>query len=156
MNRPDQWQIHRDLIAEKGLDQAAVEKAIADELIKFDGVALAVSSSDLRTGNLPDTRLMKTVLRNYSPSRSGDIFVVHAPHCFINDFDGIAVASTHGSPWRYDTYVPVIFAGCGIQPQKVYREINTVAVAPTLSALVGTKPPSGSRGEILAEVFAKP
>ena len=61
-------------------------------------------------------------------------------------------AGTHGSPWRYDTFVPVIFAGAGIEPQKVYREIHTIDVAPTLAAVAGTKPPSGTRGEVLVEV----
>jgi len=32
-----------------------VEKAVAEELVKFDGVAAAVSSTALRTANLPDT-----------------------------------------------------------------------------------------------------
>ncbi len=145
--------LDRELIAEKGLDLGEVEEAIAAELVKFEGVALAVSSTAMAHGELPDTPLLRSVLNNYNPRRSGDIFVVFQPHWFINDFDGLAVASTHGSPWRYDTFVPVIFAGAGIEPQKVYREIQTIDVAPTLAAIVGTKPPSGTRGEVLAEVL---
>ena len=70
--------------------------------------------------------------------------------------DGLAVAATHGSPWRYDTFVPVIFAGADIQPGKIYREIHTVDVAPTLAAIIGAKPPSGSVGAVLLEVFEHP
>ena len=54
---------------------------------------------------------MRSVLRNFHPKRSGDIYVVFEPNVFITDFDGLTVASTHGSPWRYDTFVPVMFAG---------------------------------------------
>ena len=57
---------------------------------------------------------MRSILRNFHPKRSGDIYLVFEPYVFINDFDGLTVASTHGSPWRYDTYVPVMFAGGGL------------------------------------------
>lgn len=95
-----------------------VETAVADEISKFDGVAAAVSSSDLRSGQLPDTPLMQSVLRNYNANRSGDIYVVFDPNRFINDFDGLVVAASHGSPWRYDTYVPIIFVGKDIPAQR--------------------------------------
>ena len=95
---------------------------------------------------------MQTILRNFSPARSGDIYIVFEPNRFINNFDGLTVASTHGSPWRYDTYVPLIFVGAGIPAQRVARPVQTVDVAPTLSLLSGAKPPSGSVGVPLSEV----
>ncbi len=81
--------------------------------------------------------------------------MVFEPNRFINDFGKLKVAATHGSPWRYDTFVPVIFAGTGLKPQKVYRRINTVDVATTLAALLGTKPPSGAAGQVLGEVVSQ-
>ncbi|MDF2376039.1 MAG: alkaline phosphatase family protein [Verrucomicrobiales bacterium] len=148
--------LNRELIAEKGLDVAEVEEAIAEELVKFEGVALAISSTALSRGEVSGTDVVQSILNNHHPKRSGDIYVVFEPHWFINDFDGLSVAATHGSPWRYDTFVPVIFAGFGTQPAKIYREIKTTAVAPTLSALMGTKSPSGSFGEVLIEVMNRP
>ena len=143
--------LNRELIAEKGLSLGEVEEAVATELVKLDGVALAVSSTAMASGKLPDTPLLRTVLNNYNPRRSGEIYVVFQPNWFINDFDGLAVAVTHGSPWRYDSFVPIIFAGLDLEPRKVFREVHTVDVAPTLSAAVGTKPPSGTRGQVLVE-----
>lgn len=145
--------LNRSLIREKGLDQAEVERAVAEELTRFDGIALAVPSSALSGGNVPETRVIKSILRNYSPKRSGDVYIVFEPNCFINDFDGLTVATTHGSPWRYDTYVPLIFAGSGIPTQRIARPVETVDVAPTLSILVGAKPPSGSVGVVLEELL---
>jgi hypothetical protein len=145
--------LNREMIAEKGLNLGEVEEAVAEEIAKFEGVAMAISSSALSKGLVPNTEIVASILNNHHPKRSGDVYVVFEPHWFINDFDGLSVAATHGSPWRYDTYVPVVFAGMGIQAQRIYREIHTVSVAPTLSALIGTKPPSGSRGEILVEVL---
>ena len=145
--------LNHEIIAENGLSLGEVEEAVAAELVKFEGVALAVSSTAMSHGEIPDTPLLRSVLNNYNPRRSGDIYVVFRPNWFINDFDGLTVAASHGSPWRYDTFVPVFFAGAGINPQKVYREIHTIDVAPTLAAVAGTKPPSGTRGKVLVEVL---
>jgi predicted AlkP superfamily pyrophosphatase or phosphodiesterase len=144
--------LNRDLIRERGLDQAEVEQAVAAELAKFDGVATAVSSIALRTASLPDTLLMRAILSNFHPNRSGDVYVVFEPNVFINNFDGLRVASTHGSPWRYDTFVPVIFAGAGLQAGAVSRPVTPYDVAPTLADYLGIKPPSASIGNPLAEI----
>jgi len=61
-----------------------------------------------------------------------------------------AFAAHHGSPWQYDTYVPMTFAGYGIEP----RRVETVDLAPKLSAVFELKPPSGAAGKTLAEVLA--
>ena len=146
--------LNRELIREKGLDQAVVENAVAAEMKKFRGVADAVSSSALRTASLPDTLLMRTILRNFHPKRSGDIYVVFEPDVFINDFDGLVVASTHGSPWRYDTFVPVFFAGAGLPAAKISRAVTPYDIAPTLATYLGMKPPSGAIGSPLSEVLS--
>ena len=50
--------------------------------------------------------------------------------------------------------MPIIVAGPGIAGgRKVHRRVETVDVAPTIAALLGTKPPSGAVGLPLAEVF---
>jgi predicted AlkP superfamily pyrophosphatase or phosphodiesterase len=147
--------LNRDLIRDKGLDQAEVEKAVAAELLKFDGVAYAVSSTALRTDSLPDNLMTRSILRNFHTKRSGDIYLVFEPNVFINDFDGLIVASTHGSPWRYDTYVPVIFAGAGLKAATVNRAVTPYDIAPTLAAWLNVKPPSGAVGSLLPEVLRK-
>jgi predicted AlkP superfamily pyrophosphatase or phosphodiesterase len=135
------------------IDLEALEAAVIEELSKFDGVSLAVSSTALRRGNLPDTHLHRTVVRNFNPKRSGDIFIVFEPNWFINDFDGLTVAATHGSPWHYDTFVPIVFAGAGVDPQTVHRRVETIDIAQTLSAYLGIKAPSGAVGTPLEEVL---
>jgi predicted AlkP superfamily pyrophosphatase or phosphodiesterase len=137
------------------IDQEALEAAVVEELMKLDGVSLAVSSSALRQGKLPDTDTYRPVINNFNAKRSGEVFVVFEPNWFINDMEGLTVASTHGSPWRYDTYVPVVFAGMGLGPRIVDRRVQTVDVAVTLAAFMGIKPPSGSAGQPLTEVLAQ-
>jgi predicted AlkP superfamily pyrophosphatase or phosphodiesterase len=144
--------LNREVIYEQGLDQEEVEKTVATEMMKFEGVSLAVSTTALMNGSVADSRVSRMIMNSHNSQRSGDIYVVYEPHWFINDFDGLSVAVTHGSPWRYDTYVPVIFAGAGLEPQRIKREIETVDIASTLSEFIGTNRPSGARGQVLPEV----
>ena len=142
-----------DLSRHRSMDREALETAVVEELSKFPGVSLAVSSTALRRGKVPDIQLYRLVLNNFHAKRSGDIYIVFEPNWFINDFDGLTVAATHGSPWQYDTYVPIVFAGAGLTAKTVDRRVNTIDIAPTLSAYLGIKPPSGSQGNPLKEVL---
>ncbi|MBT8047709.1 MAG: alkaline phosphatase family protein [Gammaproteobacteria bacterium] len=142
-----------EVTGNSGIDRNALEAAIVSELSKFEGVSLAVSSAALREGDVPDTALYRSVLNNFHSKRSGDIYIVFEPNWFINDFDGLTVAATHGSPWQYDTYVPIVFAGAGLEPKTIDRRVFTTDIAPTLSAYLRIKPPSGAQGNVLREVL---
>ena len=149
---PPYLYLNHHLIEEKGLSLEEVEKAVAYELMNIKGVALAVSSSAMLKNELPDTYLNRKALRNFNPTRSGDILILFEPQYFINDFNGEIVAANHGGPWVYDSYVPVIFAGAGITGQRVDRKIEPKDIVSTLANIFRTKPPSGADGEVLSEV----
>ncbi|MFA0070817.1 alkaline phosphatase family protein, partial [Vibrio breoganii] len=107
---------------------------------------------DIAANRVPDTHVMQLIKNNYHPARSGDVYVVFAPRSYINDMEGLQIASTHGSPWKYDTHVPVIFAGYNVEAQKISRAITPYDIAPTLSNKLGITQPSGSIGEVLQEI----
>ncbi len=144
--------LDRELIKRKGLNLLEVEQAVANEIIKIDGVASAISSTEIRMNQLPDTFLNRKAIRNYNPQRSGDILVLFKPFYFVNDFHGEITAANHGGPWDYDTFVPVIFAGKNIKGQRISRKVEPKDIAPTLSAFLDIKSPSGSSGNVLPEV----
>ncbi|MCP4382469.1 MAG: hypothetical protein GY798_13810 [Hyphomicrobiales bacterium] len=136
-------------ILEAGADQRAIERLIVDSLSDRPGIALAMPSVPF-----PEQRgdyLEGPIRRNFHPARSGDIYVVQSPYSFLLDPGAIAVM--HGSPWRYDTHVPILFSGPGIEPAKVSRRVATTDVATTLSAIFGTSVPSGASGLVLEEVL---
>lgn len=145
--------LNHALIADMDLGTRAVEDALAEELEKLPGIALAVSSTALREGAVAPGPVMDRVRANFHKDRSGDIYIVFEPHWFVADFDGLTVASAHGSPWSYDTHVPLIFMGPGIRAQRVMRQVATTEAAPTIAAFLGTKPPSGAMTGPLEEVF---
>ena len=147
--------LNREVIAGKGLDQREVEEAVAAEMMKFGGVALALSSTALREGGVPNAPLVEQIRRNFNPKRSGDVYVVQEPYWFLYEEATIPLCAIHGSPWRYDTFVPIFFAGAGVKARKVARPVQPADIAPTLSAILGVKPPSGAVGVPLVEVVGE-
>jgi hypothetical protein len=145
--------LDRELISRRKLSLKQVQKAVAAEVSKFDGVALAVTSTDLESGSTPQDYLHTLVVNNHSKNRSGDIYVVLEAHRFVADMEGLTVAATHGSPWGYDTFVPLIFAGYNIDDDTVYKRVSTTDIAVTLSAILGIKAPSGAQGNVLTKVL---
>ncbi len=57
--------------------------------------------------------------------------------------------ATHGSPYDYDSHVPLIFYGAGVKPG-VHREfVRTVDLAPTLAAVLNATPLERLDGRVL-------
>nr|WP_237487051.1 alkaline phosphatase family protein [Vibrio hippocampi] len=145
--------LDRELIANKKLVLSEVQNAIAEQLLTVPGVETAVTSESLQAGQFANTRVNQLVANNFHPTRSGDIHIVFTPRTYINDMDGLTIASTHGSPWRYDTHVPVIFAGHKIRAKQISRDMTPYDIAPTLSSYLGINLPSAATGQPLSEVL---
>lgn len=145
--------LDHSLIKQYKLNLKHVQTSIANELVKLHGVDYAIPSTQIATGQLPQTHLMQLVTNNYHHSRSGDIHVIFSPQVFINEFDGLSVSSMHGSPWQYDTYVPVIFAGAKLSPKTISRFITPYEIAPTIASYLRITPPSGTSAPLLQEVL---
>ncbi len=141
--------LDNEKISAAKLDQTVVEQAIADALTNTDGIALAVASS--RLSSQRSNPLVAQVQRNTHITRSGDIYIIQEPYWFL--FDKGPVKAMHGSPWRYDTHVPIIFAGPTIGAQTVHRLVHPVDVAPTIAAFLGMTPPGSAQGSALEEVL---
>jgi arylsulfatase A-like enzyme len=143
--------LDRERIRASGTDPDELEQEIAVALTSINGIALAVARSALPT--LAGTDLVARVRRNTHPARSGDIYVVQEPYWFL--YEKGPIAAMHGAPWRYDTYVPILFAGPGIDARTIHRRVHPVDVASTLSAYLGLKPPSSAAGTPLEEVLSR-
>lgn len=85
----------------------------------------------------------------YAP-RSGDIAVVLQPG-YVPGTSG----TTHFSPYKYDTHVPVLFIGPGIKPGHYDGTIRPNDIAPTLATMLDLQTPSGSSGRVLTEMLER-
>ena len=92
--------------------------------------------------------------RGYFPGRSGQVFVVSREGEFVVDRNPL-YAFMHGSPWPYDTHVPLLFYGPPfVKPSVTDTRVTQQDVVPTLAALLGTAPPATAVGRALREALA--
>ena len=146
-------------IAEAKLDIKEVEHFVAEEVMKIPGIALAQTRSDLLDGRITDSPLQIQSRRNFHPTRSGNIHMIQEQYWFLHSTDeaqkmGLeGIAAIHGSPWVYDTYVPIFFAGNGVPAQTISRRVSPTDIAPTIANYLNIKFPSGSIGNPLEEVL---
>jgi len=131
------------------LDRQSVATAIATQLAKQPGIGGAIPGHSVSHGS--DSTAAAAVRHNHHPQRAGDVYVFQQPYWFM--FDRGPVAAMHGSPWGYDTHVPIMFVGPGIQPMKIHRRVHPIDVAPTMSALLKMSPPAAAQGNVLTEVI---
>jgi hypothetical protein len=74
--------------------------------------------------------------------------------CFFTEGILVSFAAMHGSPWTYDTHVPLLFLGTPWVKGGAYLQPSEPAdLAPTLSRILSIPPPSGSEGRVLSEIL---
>lgn len=140
--------LNTDLIASSGLSVDEVEDTIAKELTKMEGISTALSKGQILGLSIDPIHLK--IKNNYHPDRSGNIYVAQEPYWFL--FEKGPIGVMHGSPWDYDTHVPIIFSGPGIPYQRVDRLVHPTDIAPTLSDYLGLSAPDSCTGTILKEI----
>jgi predicted AlkP superfamily pyrophosphatase or phosphodiesterase len=148
--------LDRPKIAAAHLDAVAVASALAEALRNEPGVAFAFTHSDLLAGRIGRTPVLDRVQRAFHPERSGDVVVIQKPMWYFDE-DPDYYATTHGSPYSYDTFVPILVLAPGVKPATVYEPAAPAQIAPTLAALLGIRPPSGCACDPpLAHVLGRP
>ncbi|HEY9044863.1 MAG TPA: alkaline phosphatase family protein, partial [Ohtaekwangia sp.] len=133
-----------------GIDMFIVAELIGKYLMTVDGVANYYTEGVLRQGNYNDEGIKGLAIRGYHPKRSGDILFVLEPGWFGS---GSIQGTTHGSPYAYDTNVPMLFYGKGIRKGTSVHYHPITDIAPTISMLLNIKIPSGCTGKPVAELF---
>ncbi|MBW1695039.1 MAG: alkaline phosphatase family protein [Deltaproteobacteria bacterium] len=134
---------------------AEVEAAVAEEIIKIPGMIGAVTRTDLLKGSFAPTPVNMKILNNFHTKRSGHVHVIADQfwYFYYQMETTTKIAAIHCSPWMYDTYVPLFFAGYGIPSQRIARPVTPYDIAATIAIYLEIKPPSGSVGIPLVEVL---
>lgn len=140
--------LDHDLIRNLDLDLAEVQRTLAAELMSYDGVEAVYTATQMMETDYTDG-VPAILRRGFNPKRSGDLLLVY-PRSFVNYS---STGSTHGSPYPYDTHVPLLFYGKGIRKGSVLRRTTIPDIAPTLAALLGIALPDGTTGEPIPEAL---
>jgi arylsulfatase A-like enzyme len=136
------------LIAERKLQPELLELAAARAAMTAPGVYWALTRTQVMSGQLPGMEWARAVALGFHPQRSGDLVVVLQPG-YLPEVEGTG----HGTPWPYDSHVPIVLRGPGVAPGHYLRRVTTMDLAPTLSQLLGVAYPNGCLGQPLAEAL---
>jgi predicted AlkP superfamily pyrophosphatase or phosphodiesterase len=146
--------LREDHPALKGAAFVEAQRLTRDWLLSQPSVAAAVTREQMLSGSL-NGPLERALRLSFHPRRSGDVLFCLEPY----DIEGSS-AATHGSPWDYDTHVPLLVleqgkASSRLPVGRFERRVSPACIAPTLAALLHVPPPGGCVEEPLFELLPR-
>ncbi|MDQ2822156.1 MAG: alkaline phosphatase family protein [Pseudomonadota bacterium] len=145
--------LHLDYAAidKLGLAHADVENTAAQFLRAQTGIADVFTRTQFESGATGTTRIGTLMRRAWHRELSGDLVIVTKPYWF---FGSSSSGTSHGSPYAYDTNVPLVMSGTKwIKPGNYGQYAETVDIAPTLANILRIRPPAGAEGRVLTELL---
>jgi len=145
--------IHLDyaLAEQNKLKREEVENAAAQYLLAQNGIADTFTRTQFESGAVQGTHLNTLMRRAWNRQSSGDLMVITKPYWY---FGSSTSGTSHGSPYAYDTNVPLMVMGKRwIKPGAYGQYAEVVDIAPTLAHLLHLRPPAGSEGRVLVETL---
>jgi hypothetical protein len=132
------------------LNRAQVSEAAAEALRALPHIFRAYTRDELLHGELQHDRVGELLTNGFFDQRAPDVTWVPEPYWLTATKNS---GTGHGTPFGYDTHVPVIFMGPGIKAGVYNAEIKPNDIAPTLATLLSVETPSGSIGRCLIEIL---
>ncbi len=141
-----------DALKRDGVDVEEFSQVVVRAALSVPGIARCFSRLQLLRGATSVTDpIERRALHGFYPSRSGDVVMVAEPYKYIAE----TITATHGSPYSYDTHVPTIIMGAGVNAGRYLEPATPADIAPTLSAILRITAPSNSTGRVLLEALKK-
>ena len=140
--------LNHERIGSLQLNLEAVQKFVVNEIIHYPAMNKAFTATTMQTSYF-ETGIEKTLQNGYNQKLSGDVLYTLESGVIAYGLKG----TTHGSGFTYDTHVPLLFYGNGIQQGKTFERTTVTDIAPTISALLGIGLPSGATGEVIEKVI---
>ena len=140
------------LLEARKLNPAEIEAAAQAFLRSYPGVETVFTRTQLENGQMPNTKLARQVTLAWHQQISGDIVVMNKPNWYLFA-KPTTYASTHGSPWAYDTNVPLAMYGPSWIKAGKYGDLEVVDLARTIAFILNVRPPNGCEGRVLLEIL---
>jgi hypothetical protein len=116
----------------------ALAESLAEVLLEIFFVGPAYTHRRLLSG-VPGDSLATLFQRNYTPGRAGGLLSQYGVEMWwaenVLDWNYALRGTTHGSPFHYDRWVPLILMGPGIEAGQVDVPVQPLDLAPTLASL---------------------
>lgn len=139
---------------ERGIRPPDLRKAVAEALRRIDYVEDVMTYEDLVLPRADDDGYRQSYRSSFHPDRAPDIVMRYRENVLILDSQ---YGTTHGTPYRCDTHVPLLFWGQGVSEQvdPIEDRVRTIDIAPTLAVLLGINPPRSIDGVVLRRAIAE-
>jgi len=149
----DNYQVNFNYTALKGknISEEALKTDCIDWLTRQPGIAFAVDMLHAQTASLPE-ELRYRIINGYNAERSGVIQIILKPGWFAGSSP---TGTTHGTWNPYDTHIPLVFMGWGVNHGSLNRPTHMTDISATLAALLHIQAPSGCIGQPISEVLKK-
>ena len=98
-----------------------------------------------------DDPMWQSVRNSFYADRSGDLFVVLKPYYLLSS--PLATGTNHGTPHDYDTHVPLLVFGPGVEPGPRKEPVSPLAAAAILAKALGIEPPAGATSAVPDGLF---
>ena len=117
------------------LDVQEVAEFAANELRKWPEVKTVLTRQELLSGSTKTDFWGEMLHNGYDIHRSGELIFLLQPGYLAKEHDEpkAHLGTSHGSAFNYDTHVPLLWYGKGIEPGlQIYDPIQITDIAPTL------------------------
>lgn len=133
------------------LNVVDVRNAIVAYLKAMPGVYDAFARQDVFT-MAPTYPFIDLIQRGIHPRRSGDV-LFHLDPSWLPESYFAQAGATHGSPYAYDTHVPLLWYGWKVPQGESVAPVSITDIAPTLAALLRIAEPNGTTGKVIQALF---
>jgi len=141
--------LNDSIILTKKLDKFSIEKFCVRYLLTINEVNDALCGEQLILQTENDMLFKSLMQRGFNNKRSGDIMVMYKPGFMDYEKTG----TTHGTSFSYDTHVPLLFYGAGINKGSSLRPIFITDIASTICQLLNIPYTNGNIGNPIFEVI---
>lgn len=139
--------LDRQLIAANGLDFDAVADEARRLLLADPAVAVAYTRRELKDASRKGAPYFEAMRNSWYEERSGDVQIALKPYWMMSSS---TTGTTHGSPYEYDTHVPILMWGpAWVRRGEVSTPVQVVDIAPTLAKWLGVAAPAQAEGHVL-------
>jgi len=149
-----QVNLNYQVITDQHLDEEEIKKDCISYLLTQPAIAFAVDMKKAETAAVPE-ELRERIVNGYNIANSGEIQIILKPGWFTGhgSADGGPTGTTHGTWNPYDSHIPLLFLGWGINHGSLNRETHMTDIAPTIAALLHIQAPNGNIGKPISEVL---
>jgi predicted AlkP superfamily pyrophosphatase or phosphodiesterase len=137
----DERKIERKLLRDEARRALAAEKKVAH----------VFTPEELTTGTASEAPFIEIFRRSYHPERSGDLLLLPREGVIFTDRPK---GTEHGTPYDYDSRVPLVFVGYGVRPGQYEKDVLAEDLAPTLARVLEVPFPVPKGVRVLDEALS--